>query len=131
MQRTASGIIVTLLALGAAGCGGGDASLTRVQFATQANAICERAAETPIDGRGDAAFLSHLRRVERDIADEMNELDPPTSLDNAFIQYKSALAVLSDKMAQLRLNGEGKEAFYEARDRVSRLAVKLGLTICD
>lgn len=138
-------LAISLLALVAAGCGGGGDPLTKEEFTRQANEVCQEF-DRKIDELGAPEGLGEIEDFtdrSADIArggrDELAELEPPEELDE---DYDRLLEMLDEEIEDVERLGEaaadGDEdevrtiiaegtAKSEASDR---LALELGLDDC-
>jgi hypothetical protein len=138
-------LAISLLAMAAAGCGGGGDRLTQEEFASQANAICQDF-EQKIDDLGAPenlddieGFADEAAEIAGDGRDELAGLNPPEDLE---ADYARLLETLDEAIENIERIGDaaadGDEAEVqriaeegEAEDEDSdRLARELGLDDC-
>jgi hypothetical protein len=138
-------LAIVVLVLAATGCGGDGDRLTREEFASQANAICQDF-EQKIDDLGAPENLDDIEGFADDAAeiagdgrDELADLNPPEELE---ADYDRLLETLDEAIENIERIGEaaadGDEAEVgriaeegEAKDEDSdRLARELGLDDC-
>ena len=138
-------LLISLVALAAAGCGGGDDRLTREEFVQQANDVC-REFDRKIDELGAPQTIGEIEdfadesaEIARDGRDELADLAPPETLED---DYDRLVEMLDQAIADIERVGDaaadGDEAevqriVQEASERDAdsdRLARELGLAGC-
>ena len=139
-------LVISLLALAAAGCGGGGGDrLTREEFASQANAICQDFEQRISDldepeNIGDVEdFADDAAEIAADGRDELADLNPPEELEEDYDRLLGSLDEAIEDIGRLGdAAADGDEAEVqriaeegEAKDEESdELARELGLGDC-
>ena len=138
-------LVIPLLAVAAAGCGGGDDRLTREEFASRANAICQDFEQRISDldepqNIGDVEdFADDAAEIAADGRDELADLNPPEELEEDYDRLLESLDEAIDDIGRLGdAAADGDEAEVqeiaeegEAKDEESdKLARELGLDDC-
>jgi hypothetical protein len=150
-RRAAAATLVALV-LGAAalgGCGpfGGEEELSRAEFISQGDQICERGRERylelqkdPPQSAAEAAELTRsLIEITQDEIDALRDLDAPPDSEDALEDYldsrEAGLEVLEKGLAAAE--DEDSEAYAEAQAQIARqqvdrarLAEKVGFSEC-
>jgi hypothetical protein len=137
-MRVACVSVPILACLAISGCGGSQPSarLSAAQLASQATAICQRAAD---EERAPGSFGERVARLHeigtREI-DELRRLAPPSSEDatyRAFVAEGERLIELAERLAGARGQALAGPVMAEGRTGVARLRAleqPLGLTAC-
>ena len=138
-------LVISLLAVAAAGCGGGGDRLTREEFASQANAICQDFEQRISDldepeNIGDVEnFADEAAEIASDGRDELGDLNPPEELEGDYDRLLESLDEAIEDIGRLGdAAADGDEAEVqriaeegEAKDEESdELARELGLGDC-
>jgi hypothetical protein len=152
MHRKVAAIVAAVLALGAAGCGGGDGggedSLTRAEFVKQADAVCKRAQTLPAAEGERPTLVEFGERTlasRRTMLARLEQLEPPEQMASRYDRYLAAVRENDELNAQVlerfRAAKDGKVpqddatlALTERRDDAAATATaigkKLGLKVC-
>jgi len=141
MHRATIGALAATVAIGVAGCGGSDGTLTRAEFVRQANAVCAKAdaqarkKEARTDGIERSALLLAVSQAIK--AEQIGALRPPTGLQTSFEQYKQILQERKALYARVLENLHAKRPIgvtapetIELQTRERELARGLKLTRC-
>jgi hypothetical protein len=129
----------------AAGCGGGDAPLSRAEFVAKGNAICRdlyrrlEAMPEPRDGDSLASTMQTARGHTEDAIDELDDLHPPESARASFelflARVRDEVQLMQDVQDAAESNDLPKAARAAARgtklDRqANAAAARAGVRVC-
>jgi hypothetical protein len=134
-----------LLAVLAAGCGGGGERLSKADFVSRADAIC-RKYEARLDALGQPTNVDELRSfadkalpIAREGRDELGELDPPEALEktyDAWLAEGDQAIEIVERLRDAAEEGDQAEIQRIAQDaqradaESNRLARELGFEQC-
>jgi hypothetical protein len=146
-MRGAAAALVGVLVLLATACGGGgsDARLSREQFESQANAICDKyqtqlnQLKSPTSLEEIPDFVDHALAILNKEVAEITALNPPADLQTEFdamIAASNDTKAAADELSQAARDGD-QAAVQKALDegnaaskRADQIATQLGLDSC-
>jgi hypothetical protein len=137
-MRVARASFAALGCLALAGCGGSQKvqRLTAAQLASQASAICHRAATEERTPGGVGEHLARVHEIGTRELGDLRKLQPPSSEDPAyrgFLAEGERLIELAERLAAARGGALERQAMAEGRAGVARLQAleqPLGLAAC-
>lgn len=144
MKRAA---LLVLIAAPLSGCGGGDGeSLTREEYARQADAICTkyneqvRALQSPSNIEELAEAADKTLPILDDAIGELRDLEPPESEAATADAWLDQVELLKDDLEEIRDRAEDNDqpgvqaavpSAQQHNDRSNELATQLGMSVCN
>jgi hypothetical protein len=140
-----TGVVVTVLALVAAGCGGGGAPLSRSELAAKADEICARytkkidAVPAPRTISDVPAYVVLVKPYLERGVDALASLHPPASLKSTYDAWMSTQREALTQTDELRRAAERNDlvgvnrmiqVLNERNKRGNALAEQLGADVC-
>jgi hypothetical protein len=131
------GMLLAVLALSAAACGGSSKGASSAEFVKAGNALCEKAMQEFKAGLSNDTVASRAVALEQTKVAKLGTLTPPDELNRIYGQYKKALAYSLDVTRRYIAAVREKTSLHalrtetiQARIQEITLANALGLTAC-
>jgi hypothetical protein len=124
MHRKVAAALVAAFALGVAGCGSAE-PLTRAELVRQIETACregQRSAQAQMrSSRGENAFIAAIISMQRDVSDEIDDLEPPDAARDDFDAFKQGIAERTELLERLE-SIRGREQIQRALARIEEEA---------
>ncbi len=136
MDRKALVAALVAIAIGSAGCGGGDSALTQGELVKRAGAVCTQmfgSARVVLQAhpRFEATQRADINRIGQRAIRELRQLPPPRAVSATYDRYVAALrAAIDATTSEISQSRAGQQHRNETARLVVVLAQRLGLKGC-
>jgi len=144
MHRKVAVALVAALALGIAGCGGSEETLTKGQIVSRVEAACKKAQQVAeqrsrTSGSGSMAFITAILAGQQALVDAIDGINPSDATKDDFDAFKQGMQDRADLFARVKDSGAAgiRRAMQDAQaegeamnKRIHAAASRLGVTSC-